>query len=316
MGKLERATVEQAYTKSGWYGDTGSGKTKTSLMIAKELCKHTKYVNGNPEEEHNGKIAMIATERAMDFYAEEFEFYPARVSNVEEALEALEGIIEEKYSVVIVDQVSTLWESAQDSYIKEEHDKMSRAWEVIEKSGNVPFQGWKKIKKPYKKFIKMLMDAPIHVFLLGRIKTEYEMNGEKIKKVGECMDSEKSTPYEPHIFVKMEFQKRKGGLHLALVEKDHSGTIQGQVFENPDGHMFDLILKKLGKIQGETPKLVEDDNKMGIEDIPVRESQIKILKSLAKKKDIDIGDKVSALSSDLAAELINKMTLGDYSYWE
>lgn len=304
---LEKAMVEQAYIKSGFYGDTGSGKTKTSLMIATRIA-----------DMYSGKIAMIGTERGMDFYGAEFDFDIARVSSLHEADMALDEILGKGYICVIVDQMTSIWEWSQNEYMSEEHEKMSKAWSTIEKSGNIPFSGWKKVKRPYKKFLKKLLDAPIHLFLLGRLAYEYEVSdgGEKIKKVGEKMNAEKETPYEPHILVKMEFQKKKGGIHYALVEKDHSGTIQGQVFTNPEGDMFDPILKKLGKIQGTLPEPIEDTSTTTIAQEPIRPSQIKIIKSICKKGGVEIKQVekfLENLKAEKAGEIINQLTLGNFS---
>lgn len=300
---LEKAEVEQAFLKIGFYGDTGSGKTFTSLQIATHL----------------GKTAMIATERGMDFYAADFDFDIARVSTLEEANMAVDEILAGDYTCCIVDQVTHLWEYAQDEYITREHDKMSKAWGTIERSGNIPFQGWKSVKKPYKKFLKRLLDAPLHVFFLGRLATEYEVEGDSIKKVGEKMAAEKETPYEPHLLIKMEFQKRKGGQWLALAEKDHSRTIQGKVWVNPGPDMLDDVMAKLGKVQGKLPEPIEDTSTTSIVDEPVRKSQIKIIRTLCKKGEIKekmVENLLKDLKAERAGEIINQLTLGDYSCLE
>lgn len=295
---FEKATMAQAFIKSGWYGDTGSGKTFTSLQIATMI----------------GPTAMIATERAMDFYADRFDYNIHYTVDLNDATEHVYLAVENGYKCLIVDQISHFWESAQDTYIAEEHGKMSKAWGVIERTGNLPFYSWKKVKRPYKKFIRTLMDAPIHVFLLGRMSREYQVTGEDIKVTGERMNAEKETPYEPHILVKMEFHKPRKW--LAWIEKDHSGTIQGKVFENPDGHIFDPILAKLGKEQGQSPKMVEDTSTESISDERVKASQITVIKILAKKGGLDseiVDEALGKLSALEAGEIINKMTMGDYS---
>ena len=295
---FERATMAQAYLKVGIYGDTGSGKTLTSLKIATKI----------------GKTAMIATERAMDFYAAEYAFDISYTCSLEEATDLIYQAVEGGYKCLIIDQMTHFWESAQDTYVAEEHSKMSKAWGVIEKTGNFPFYAWKKIKRPYKKFVRTLMDAPIHVFLLGRLSREYQVSGEDIKVTGERMNAEKDTPYEPHILVKMEFKKPRKW--LAWVEKDHSGTIQGQVFENPTGDIFDPILSKLGKEQGQSPKMVEDTSTTSIEDEPIKGSQVTIIKILAKKGGLDsevVEETLKTLTALEAGEIINQMTAGNYS---
>ena len=297
------ATTEQAYLKVGLYGGPGSGKTFTALQCATRL----------------GSTAVIDTERGSDFYAKVFSFKIIHAVSVSEVTEGVVEAVEKNFQCLIIDQMTHIWEDVQEEYIAGEHEKMSKAWAFIEKNDQIPFQGWRRIKKPYKKLIHLLIDAPLHVFILGRLAIEYEVTGGEPKKIGERMDAEKNTPYEPHILIKMEYVKKRK-LWYAYIEKDRSGTIQGEMFTNPDGTMLDLVLAKLGKLQGELPQGKEDTAEGTSGDGNQAEaSQMKLIRVLARKggiKDEVTEGKLEGLTRIQAAQLVNDMTLGKFKFFK
>ena len=301
---LERATTEQAFLKIGMYGGPGAGKTFTALKCATAL----------------GRTALLDTERGSDFYAADFSFDVFHTKEISRASEVLREAVDQKYDCLIVDQITHYWESAQEEYIAGEHEKMSKAWAAIEKNQQIPFQGWRFIKRPYKRFIHELISAPIHVFMLGRLAIEYEVSGSgEPKKVGERMDAEKATPYEPHVLIKMEFM-RKTKKWMAYIEKDRSGTIQGELFTNPGIEMLEPVLAKLGKVHKGVPEGKEDtaEGTFGTRD-DAEPSQLKLIRVLAKKGGIDnevVEEKLKSLTRPAAAVLVNDMTVGNNKFFE
>jgi len=305
--EFKRATVDTAFLKVLFYGGPGSGKTYTALLCASKL----------------GKVALVDTERGSDFYAKDFEFDIFHTRSIWDVVDLLEKAVEQKYDCLIIDQITHLWEGAQEEYLAGEREKMSKAWLTMEKSGNLPWTSWRHIKKPYKKLLSLLLSAPIHVFMIGRATTEYEqMPDGSPKKVGERVDAEKGTPYEPHILIKME-RARTADKWLAWVEKDRSNTISGKVFTNPTHEMLSPVLAKLGRIQGGLPEAKEE---VGEELTQVEQelieaanladaSQIKLIKMLAQKggvADEIVEEKVRKITRVEASLLINQMTLQKY----
>lgn len=298
---LEEATSEHAFIKVALYGGPGSGKTFTALQWATAL----------------GKTALLDTERGSDFYAADFKFLVLHTRKVQEAIDAVQEAVAKDCKCIIVDQLTHLWEAAQEEYIAREHEKMSKAWYAIEKNGSIPWTAWRSIKKPYKKLLRELLNAPMHVFLLGRLATEYEVSGGEPKKVGERMDTERNTPYEPHILIKLELQHKKK--HVAWVEKDRSGTIQGKVVTDPGLEMLMPVIKKLnlGIPQGAVPIPIEDESSVSIVDAGTASSaQQKLIRTMAKKggfKEKKIASFLETLSREEAGEVINRMTKKDFT---
>jgi len=296
--------TETGYLKVGFYGGPGSGKTYTALKIATAI----------------GKTYLIDTELGSEAYKRLFKcpdgssFKVLHTRNLEEAMAGINEAVKAGGEVLVVDQVTTLWEMAQEGYIAKEHDKMSTTWEAIERSGNVPWTAWRHIKKPYKKFMRELINAPIHVFFAARMSVEYKRGaaGEP-EKIGEKMNAEKDTPYEPQIVVKMEFNKLKKQW-LAWVEKDRWGTIGGKVFVNPDVSMFADILPLMGHVHKQIPQDVEDIASGTVDEVLANSAQLRLLKMLMKKGGIDeIETRLVGITSVVANEFINSMTLSDYS---
>lgn len=300
---LVKATTDIAFLKVGIYGGPGSGKTLTSLKCATTL----------------GKTAVVDTEHGSDFYATDFDFTVEHTKSLNTAQEVLNTCIAEQYAALIIDQMTHIWEARQEEYIAEEHEKMSKMYGTFERTGNLPWTAWKGIKKPWRKFVQNLLNAPLHVFMLGRVSVDYEQLPDgSPRKVGERMNAEKDLPYEPHILIKMEFQA-KGKKNYAYIEKDRSNTIMGQVFEKPGIEMFEPVLRKLGKIQAPLPEGKEDVSKetfgfiTGDEPDP---SQLKLIDVLVRKGGIDeelVKGVVKGLNRVAAGLLINQMTRGDYS---
>jgi hypothetical protein len=118
---------------------------------------------------------------------------------------------------------------------------------------------WGKIKKPYKELMAILLSSPMHVLLCGRQGTEYATDDEtdEIKAVGVKMKAEGETPYEPHILIRMESERKKGkgeGTIAAFVEKDRTGVLAGKVFQMPTFDMLCApILPLLGGTQARVP---------------------------------------------------------------
>jgi len=292
------ATIQQAKLKLGIYGESGSGKTYTALKIASQL----------------GKIAFIDTEHGSDFYADEFQFDVLHTRSLAEATEAVKKLENTDYDVLIVDSITHLWESAQEAYIERlKHSKNPKQRERGLR-GELQFQDWRFIKRPYKEFIKLLLNLDKHVIICGRLANEYEISNGELSKVGERMKAEGETPYEPHILIKMKTVTNEKGktIHFAIVEKDRSGTIQDKTFENPDFKMIQPVMQKLkGEKQAHIPEEVtEKDLK---DENAVTEKQKELIKQLMQshvftdeEREIAL-KKLDTLTKDKASEWIERI---------
>lgn len=303
----ESGETQQKYFKGMIYGGPGAGKTTTSLKIA--TAKR--------------KTLIIDTERGSEPFRDEYRnpdgtpFLVGRTRSCEEVYkEAIPYALKQKCEFIILDQISSLWEDEKDSYIVKEYNKQSKAWSFIERNGKPPFQAWSQIKRPYRRMIRELLNAPIHVMIVARSSDEFKVSGEEITKVGEKAASEKDTPYEVAVLIKMEFLKEKKAWY-ALVEKDKWTTLAGEVFKNPTYSDFEPIfnkIEKVGKSHGALPELNVPEETASPSSYT--EAQAKILSMLIKKGgygEDKLEKLLTSLSTEAAASVINEMTVGDYT---
>jgi hypothetical protein len=305
MAGFRKAKSEQAALKLGLYGAAGSGKTMTALMIAEGLSKITAK-----------RTAFVDTERGTDFYCqavksravhpEAFDFDALYSRSIMEVLSAVKGLNPEEYSCIVLDSITHVWEAAIAAYAGSQT-----------KIGTIPFHAWAKIKKPYRELIAYLLNSPLHVIFCGRqgnIWEEDEASGE-LKNVGTKMKAEGETPYEPHILIHMECQRRKDGTSdiAAFAEKDRTGVLAGKTFLNPTFNtLIAPIIPLLGGVQAHMQTgeeaAVSDSEAIAAEDSAKEQRSAELLREfkahieLAKtKKDLkDVGGKITpALKSQM-----------------
>jgi len=291
------AKITQAHCKFGIYGGPGSGKTMTALIGATTLSK--------------GAVYVFDTEHGSDPFASEFSFNVWHTRSIHDILDGLGQV--PPGSAVVIDQLTHIWESIQESYIESERKKAKSAViESLEKNASLPWTAWRFIKPQYHRLITKCLYSPVHVFLLGRMSTEYK-TGPKNEpiKIGEKMDAEKGTPHEPHILIKME---RQGNKHLALVEKARGvfKEWQGEVIENPSKEWFEKVNAPLSGLPSEpiTPIDEVPDAGMFNGDIAANEGQKKVYEILARNAGVHEATIMKVLETGTTEEvqqLINTM---------
>jgi hypothetical protein len=308
--------VEAGFFKGMIYGGPGVGKTFTALKIA------TAY----------GKTALMDTERGAEAYKKDFRcpdgssFLIENVASIVRADEIVDEAIDEGCEWLIVDQITYFWEHVQEVWLDNERQKDSRAYKNTVEHGKIPWYCWGDIKRPYKKFIRKLLNAQINVIMCSRASDVYIVDNEnKPKKVGSRPDAEKSTPYEPQTVLRMEFSETKKKW-MALGEKDRWNVLKGELFYNPGPEIIEPILKKMGRVHAPLPE-VEDpiaeaaavDTKEKVVEVDatvmVNGGQLKIIKTLLKKGGIayaDVEERIQNMTCQEASVLINNMTAGKY----
>lgn len=306
MAGFRKAKGEQAAIKIGFYGASGSGKTFTALLCAEGLSR----ISGK-------RIAFVDTERGTDFYCkevtdrkvhpQEFDFDALYTRSITEILNDIKSLKHEDYSVIVIDSITHVWESAKASYAGKET-----------KIGTIPFSAWAKIKKPYKELINYLLSSPLHVILCGRQGNDFAEDEEtgELKNIGTKMKAEGETPYEPHILIHMEVIKNKSSdaVITAFAEKDRTGVLAGKTIINPN---FENLIKPILPLLGEKQAIIESEEETSRKDAEELTSQ----DSCKEKESSDILKKYSgkilscqnkeelkAISKEITAELKKKMT--------
>jgi len=163
--QFRKAARQRAKIKIGLQGSSGSGKSYSSLLLAKGLVDDW------------SKIAVIDSEAgSSDLYCHLGGYNVVPISapfTPEKYKHAIEICIQHGMEAIILDSVSHEWE-----YLLDVHSNIP---------GN-SFQAWHKITPRHNEFINAILQAPVHVIATIRTKQDYiisEKNGKMVpEKVG------------------------------------------------------------------------------------------------------------------------------------
>ncbi len=205
---IQKAVREQLPIKALLSGSSGSGKTYSSLILAKGITNKsggTIYL-GNTEGPRGKLYADEFDYELIDFDApRSTERYIALIKQVES--------IAPKGSVLIIDSLSHEW-----TYLNELVNKMP---------GN-SFQNWGKVKPIHQKMVDTIVESPLHIIATGRGKDEYVMetnnnNKQQPKKVGVGIQQDKDAEYEYIVTFNIAQDT-----HVASVMKDNTHLFEGR----------------------------------------------------------------------------------------
>jgi hypothetical protein len=159
MAKFQKAIRAKAYIKLGVMGVAGSGKTYSSLLLARGLVGE------------KGRIAVIDTENnSSTLYGHLTDFDQCEIAprangafHHQDFIDAIRAAEAEGYDCIIVDSFSHLWQAILAE--KEKLDKES-------KTGN-SFTNWAVATKDFNASVQSLLQCKMHVIACMRSKTEY-----------------------------------------------------------------------------------------------------------------------------------------------
>lgn len=165
---LRKASRGHTKIKCAIQGPSGSGKSFSSLLLARGLCDNW------------SEVVVIDTENnSADLYAHlgEFNVLDLKPPFTPEAyIKALEICEAEGMKVVVIDSLSHEWEG--EGGILETHGGMA---------GN-SFTNWSKLTPRHNAFVQKILQSPLHVVGTIRTKQDYvltEKNGKQVpEKVG------------------------------------------------------------------------------------------------------------------------------------
>jgi len=200
---------------------SGAGKTFTALTIASGIGK---------------KILVIDTEKnSSTLYAKEFDFdvLDLQDRSVGNFMKILPEITALNYDVIVLDSLSHFWEST----LNFKAD--------LDIAGGNSYTNWGKITPIWTKFIKAIVDCPIHTIVTFRAKTDYvleqnEKGKQAPRKVGLAPIFREGAEYEFDIFANMDLQ------HNLIIEKTRFKELDSQVINQP-GQEFGVKILELLK---------------------------------------------------------------------
>lgn len=161
--ELRKSERKRAKIKMALQGSAGSGKTYSSLLLAKGLT------NGD-----FSKVAIIDSENgSADIYASLGNYNVITLTppfKPQQYVDAIEICEKAGMEVIIIDSISHCWE-----YLLEYHSSLP---------GN-SFTNWSKIKPLEKKFIDKILQSKAHIIATMRTKQDYVLNQKNGKYVPE-----------------------------------------------------------------------------------------------------------------------------------
>lgn len=240
MGLFVKAEKSNKRLKIGLYGISGSGKTYTSLAIAKGLCPDGK------------RIAVLDTERnSASMYADIFDFDVLSLTNhhPNEFIRFIKAAEKEGYGVLIIDSLSHEWQGT-GGYL----DIMSDEQKKI-KGGNT-FAANKLPAELHKKLMDTILDSNMHIICTLRAKKKYVdavENGRTVKKVlGMEPITKEGSEFEFDIFAEMDADNN------LIWEKGRIPELNGIVLSRPDEEFGKKLLGYLTP-ETTTPSLITND---------------------------------------------------------
>lgn len=276
MTLLQKARLEMAYFKGGFYGEAGSGKTHTSSKVAIGLHKHIKSKK---------PISFIDTETGSDFVLpmfkkEKIELLVAKSRAFADLLTVIDEA-EKNSEIFIIDSITHFWTELLTSYQKKH--QISR----------ITLRHWIPLKQTWREFTDKFVNSKLHIIMAGRSAyiwddVEDEEGVKELKKTGTKMRAETEMGYEPSLLVEMETVRtsaRTGAnwIHRAWVIKDRFDVIDGKYFDNPGFDSFLPHIKSLN-LGGKHRAIDQDrDSQEIFKDNNTGESKFRKIKILTEK---------------------------------
>ncbi len=222
------AENQSAFLKVSIMGFAGSGKTFTSGLIALGMVKMLKAKK---------PVYFIDTEKGSDFLVKRFQ--EAKIKLEVSKTRAFSDLVEgtkyaaEHGSFLIIDSVTHFWKELVSAFMKKK--QISR----------MAFHHWGPVKEEWNDFATLFVNTPLHIIACGRAGYEYEMEKDdegvkEISKSGVKMLAEGQFGYEADLTVQMEAARNLhgGSVHRAIIWKDRSDILDGQIFDNPTFETF------------------------------------------------------------------------------
>lgn len=217
---IRKASKKSLPLKIGMIGTSGSGKTYSSILLAKGLIKDTSKIIVIDSEETGDAVDLEgyeAKKRGSDFYSSLGDFSVLPISppfTPDKYVKAIDLAVSEGFRCIIIDSGTHVWEGP------------GGVLDIYNSYGG-RFQDWAKANPHHYKFLEAIMKCPVHTIVTLRQKSEYAMiqEGPKhiVKKVGLKAQQRDGFEYDLHVTFQIEHET-----HLATIGKDRTGLFEGR----------------------------------------------------------------------------------------
>lgn len=203
---FQRAQRRKAKLRLAISGSSGSGKTYSSLLIAKGI---------------GGKIAMIDTENGSgELYANLCDYDVMQIGapfTVDKYVSAISEAEAAGYDVLIIDSLSHAW-NGPGGLLEQQSDLAATRYK-----GN-SWSAWRDITPQQNKLVQAILQSNLHSIATMRSKVEYiQTDDRKIKKVGTAPVQRDGLEYEFTLMLDIDQET-----HKAAASKDRTSLFDGK----------------------------------------------------------------------------------------
>lgn len=221
---FQRATKSRGLLRLCFMGPPGSGKTYSSLEVAKGLV--------------GDSVAVIDTERgSASLYAgtvADFDVVDLESYEVEKYLEAIRVAGKAGFKCLVIDSLSHAWSGA--GGLLERVDSIARRTKTANS-----FAAWRDVTPLHNQLVDAILAYPGHVIVTMRSKVEYvleeDSRGKKVpRKVGMAPIQRDGLEYEFTVVIDMDSE------NYGAVTKTRCPAISGAVIHKPGAKLAATLL--------------------------------------------------------------------------
>lgn len=233
------ATRESILLRAGICGPTGSGKTKTGLIIGTRMVER---LGLGPlfviDSENKSSLRYAYSPRSKQGYR--FKHVPMPEDDYSPAayMAALDYCESQGAGVVLIDSLSHAWNGI--NGVLEQVDQVTTS----SRSKNAFSEGWKTMTPVHNRLIQRILGSSAHVIFTLRAKTDWviqenERGKREPMKVGLAPVQREGVDYEPDLFFDMTVPD-----NVLIVSKSRCDRLTpGEVVKRPSVEFADVIIE-------------------------------------------------------------------------